>query len=650
MGDPAASLESEVTPLPAPAGVTVSLERAARLKHARALRTVIYLMLFRVGIATLLMVSVVSIALMDKSPERLAGPFGRFIFLLLAITYLASVVYGLRLKTIRNPMQFAAVQIGIDLAVISVLVHATGGAQSGYHFLFLLDVVAVALLPSRSAVLWIAGAAALCMTAVSVAGYMHLLPTVPGQTVFPWDLPHSQFLFRCVLNLAAVISVGALGYTLSQQSREAGLRLERHEQFAGDLASLHENTIRCLSSGLVTTTTDGRITTINDAASEILGLASKIALGQELSKMIPGLKSLLDKAGPRGDIRRQEVDARRPDGTVRRLGLSATPLTDHTNQVIGRVLHFQDLTDLREMEQQVARAERLASIGRLAAGVAHEIRNPLASISGSVETLKSLRDGDEDSRLLANIVVREVDRLNELITALLDYARPPNQQFERLDLSRTVAETVTSFEQGMPRARVIARIDAGVMIDGSENGLRQLLWNLLKNADEALLQQDQNTEAGFAPCAPSLRTGAANDTGQHNDPDGNADCGGSERIRNDSGNGSSTDEPTGTRRQTAVISVSLESVATDLGQREAAIKVEDNGVGIGPDIQEQIFEPFFTRGKAKGTGLGLALVNRIVEDHGGSLTLNSTPGEGTLFTIRLACAAEPREALQSANA
>ena len=209
-----------------------------------------------------------------------------------------------------------------------------------------------------------------------------------------------------------------------EYGRKVGERLVVQQQIVGDLASLHQDTIRCLSSGLVTTTLDGTITTMNDAACEILGFGPDPPLGQKLTKHIPSFGEVLAKAGAQGRVLRDEVDAVRSDGVERRLGLSATPLSDHSGLVTGRVIHFQDLTDLRQMEQAVERSERLAGIGRLAANIAHEIRNPLASISGSVEVLRRLPGADPETRNLVDIAVREVDRVNALITSLLDYARP----------------------------------------------------------------------------------------------------------------------------------------------------------------------------------------------------------------------------------
>lgn len=282
--------------------------------HAEALRIVTYLMLVRTALATVLMLSVVIVAWTVGTPETLASPFGRFVFGLLATTYLASLAYAISLRHIQDPVRFADIQIGVDLLLVTLLVHSTGGAQSGYTFLYLVDVVAVVSLPKGFGAASVSVAAALLYVCIALLGYLKVLPPLTGQSVFPWDLNREDLIFRIVVFLAGLVSVGSLGVGLATQRRKAGERLVRHQQMVGDLASLHQNTIRCLSSGLVTTTLDGTITTMNDAACEILGLTSEPPIGQSLASHIPALDSVLEKVGALGRVLRDEVDAVRADG------------------------------------------------------------------------------------------------------------------------------------------------------------------------------------------------------------------------------------------------------------------------------------------------------------------------------------------------
>lgn len=541
--------------------------------RAEALRIVTYLMLVRTALATVLMLSVVILAWTLGSPETLSSPFGRFVFGLLATTYLASLAYAISLKRIQDPIHFADIQIAVDLVLVTLLVHATGGAQSGYSFLYLIDVVAVSALPKGFGAASVSLASALLFVGMSLLGYLKVLPPITGQTVFPWDLTREELVFRNVIFLAGLISVGSLGVSLARQRRKAGERLAIHQQLVGDLASLHQDTIRCLSSGLVTTTLDGTITTMNDAACDILGITGAPPLGQKLASHIPSLGGVLAKAGALGRVLRDEVDAVRADGVERRLGLSATPLSDHTGNVTGRVIHFQDLTDLRHMEQAVTRAERLAGIGRLAANIAHEIRNPLASISGSVEVLKRLPGADAETCDLVDIAVREVDRVNALISNLLDYARPRTEDRQRLDLAEMVAEIGRMFEQErrVKEVRLQLHAPTSVWVEAASGQMQQVLWNLLRNAAEAM-------------------------------PEGGT--------------------------------IYLSTAQRNVTPPEAILMVRDTGIGIATEDLDHIFEPFFSR-KVGGTGLGLATTARIVEDHKGTIDVLSQRGKGTTFTVRL---------------
>ena len=552
------------------------LPRVSGLRpHTEALRIVTYLMLVRTALATVLMLSVVVMAFVLGTLDTLSGPFGRFVFGLLATTYLASLAYAVSLRRIQDPIRFADIQIGVDLVLVTLLVHATGGAQSAYSFLFLVDVVVASALPRGFGAAGVSLAAALLYVGISLLGYMRVLPPISGQTVFSWDLTREEFVFRMLMFSAGLVSVGALGVTLARQRRKVGERLVEQQQMVGDLASLHQNTIRCLSSGLVTTTLDGTVTMMNDAACEILGIpGDSQATGTKLVDFIPTIDQVMARVGALGRVLRDEVDAFRVDGVCRRLGLSATPLSDHTGTEVGRVVHFQDLTELRRMEIAVARAEHLAGIGRLAANIAHEIRNPLASISGSVEVLRRLPGADEETRNLVDIAVREVDRVNALITGLLNYARPRAEDRQRLDLSEMVAEIATIFEQERrPQAiGLIRNLCEDAWVEGGAGQLRQVLWNLLRNAVEAMPEGGQ-------------------------------------------------------------IDVSVERQVVGKGGEEILLSVRDTGIGIEKADMDHIFEPFFSR-KNEGTGLGLATTARIVEEHKGTIEVRSELGHGTTFLLR----------------
>jgi two-component system sensor histidine kinase PilS (NtrC family) len=250
----------------------------------------------------------------------------------------------------------------------------------------------------------------------------------------------------------------------------------------------------------------------------------------------------------------------------------------------GAICSFQDLTDIKRMEEQVRQADRLAAIGRLAAGLAHEIRNPIGSIRGSVEVLRGSLDPQGDDRRLMDIVLRESDRLDAIIRDFLQFSRPPHLVRVPTDLPAMLDEILLMLSnqggvQGADAPRVQIRCDvaepmAKAHVDPAQ--MRQALWNLCLNAVEAM------------PQGGELRMG-------------------------------------------------VRTVTSESGRALMEITVEDTGVGITAAELTQVFEPFFTT-KPQGTGLGLAIAARIVEQHGGRIAVETVPWQGTTFTIVLPAA------------
>jgi two-component system sensor histidine kinase PilS (NtrC family) len=327
---------------------------------------------------------------------------------------------------------------------------------------------------------------------------------------------------------------------------------------------------------------------MNQAARELLAVPADTAVGQPLASVSAELHAALAPLGAREWVRRGEVEVKNAEGRDMVLGISVSPLVDHQDRVHGRIVSFQDLSELRAMEAQVKSAERLATIGTVAAGVAHELRNPLASISGSIELLRSGAESDRERDHLMEIVTREVARLDGLVAELLDYTNPRPRESVRFDLIELAEETLRVFARDRKVEGVSVRLakpsDARpIEVVADPAKLRQVLWNLLRNAAQA-----------------------AHEGGGH--------------------------------------------VAIELyrGQDEALIDVSDDGPGIADDKVSHIFEPFFTT-RAGGTGLGLAIVRSIVEEHDGEVDVDTRPGRGTTFSVRLPLAApadpaQPRRA------
>jgi two-component system, NtrC family, sensor histidine kinase PilS len=494
-----------------------------------------------------------------------------FLSSVIAATYALTLVWALLLRRGVDPERLIWPQLAGDIAVTTSLVYATGGALSAYTFLFPLSIVgAGAVRFARGAVVVALASVALMTAAALTARYQALpLPMVPY--VAPWTQPAHDFARTLALHLASIVAVGALSYVFGDQLRRAAASLASERRVVADLVTLHQDIVRSLTSGLITIDTEGDVLTVNSAAADILGLDPARAVGRDLDDVLPGIRAMLAPLPPRAPLRRADLTIDRA-GSKLALGVSVSPLVDVRDAAVGRVINFQDLTELRRMEDQVQRAERMATVGQLAAGVAHEIRNPLASISGSIELLGQGSQVGDDDRALMAIITREVDRLNNLITELLDYANPRPREVVDFDLAVLVDETVRVFQQDRSFGDLeltLRPLPERVELSADAAKLRQVTWNLLRNAAEA-------ASAG----------------GRH-------------------------------------VEVTLSA-----GDDGATLEVADDGPGIPAAAVARVFDPFFTT-KKRGTGLGLATCHRIVVEHGGSIDLDSEPGRGTRVIVHL---------------
>ena len=483
---------------------------------------------------------------------------------IIAATYATSIVFGVMLRRGFPARQVGRSMHAADLAVTSLLIYATGGAESPYIFLYALSIVGAGALSYRGGAVVVTLASISLLVGVSLLAWTQAVALPALSQIRPWEQSGVDLVRTLGINLAALIGVGALSFIFGDQLQRGVETLATTRKAAADLLTLHEDIVRSLSSGLITIAPDGIILTANSAAADILGQPPSLA-GQPVDKLMPGLSALI--ATGHGELRRADLRFA-ADLTV---GVTVSPLRDVKNQVIGRVVNFQDLTELRRLEAQSRRSERLAMIGQLAAGIAHEIRNPLASISGSIELLRQGPSASDDDRTLMAIVHREIQRLNVLIGNLLDYANPRPPQRVDFDLGVMVQETlqVARGEQAFASVEMAFSVDRPLPLHADPAKLRQVLWNLLRNAADAAAL-------------------------------------GGRHVRVDA------------RR---------EPDATTL-------VVADDGPGIAADQLTRIFDPFFTT-KSKGTGLGLATCHAIVTEHGGHIDVVSEPGKGTRMTVSL---------------
>lgn len=467
----------------------------------------------------------------------------------------------------------AYLELALDCALITAGVYATGGGRSPLGFLYVVWIVYAALRAGPGGVALAPLLAGVGYAAVALGGSQGWLPVLDEA-----DLqPQAEALSRVATYGLAFVAVAWLAHRLS---REVWLGREELRE----LGQLHRRIVENVASGLLTVDPSGRVTSFNREAERITGLDASEVLDVALEKLLPGISRLLSADEAPGPGERLQFRFETRSGARLHLGLSRSVLRDSAGSPDGAVLIFQDLTRVTKMEEALRRSQRLAAVGQLAAGLAHEIRNPLASLSGAIELLaRDLPDLDENALRLVRIVGRETQRLDRLVSAFLDYARPGPGPREWVDLTELIGELCDlATRDPEMRCRIESSGDEGMRVFGSPDPLKQVFWNLLLNA-----------------------------------------------AQSDPGDG-------------------CVRIETHRDGEWARIEVCDRGKGIPEGVMEQIFEPFFTT-RAKGTGLGLATVHRVVEAHDGTLEVASQVGEGTRVTVRLPLDVAPVQRVEASS-
>ncbi len=504
-------------------------------------------------------------------------------YLLIALTYGLSVVYGITLRFVARQRWLVDVQLACDALIISAFVALTGGVWSYFSSLYFLPIIAGGSLQFRRGALTVALFSGLVYVAVVVLQYqdVQLAPAWLHAAVAPPAVRVA--VYTAVINLFAFFAVAFLAGSLAEGVRAAGARLERASTEIANLQALNEHVINSLASGLVTTDYSGRVITFNHAAEQITGHAANEAIGRNVAEVLQlpqGFLASLDADLDDTGSRRADYGYRTGQATTIDIGLSANHLVTPSGPA-GFLFNFQDVTKVRKLERDARMQHRLAAVGEMAAGIAHEIRNPLASISGSSQVLRKEVKLNEEQGQLMDIVLRESERLNGIIRSFLAYARPQRFAIQRLDFARIVRDAALLLRNSgdVTEAHVIdLDLPPGELwYEADEGQIRQIIWNLATNGLRAM------------PQGGHLRLSVGAD----------APAGGPSA---DGGN--------------------------------VVLTVEDQGVGISPDELDNIFQPFHGS-FAKGSGLGLAIVHRIVSDYHGEIQVTSKPGAGTMVRVRL---------------
>lgn len=507
-------------------------------------------------------------------------------YALIVFTYAITIPYALilrRLRTSEALVVFGWVQVGLDFLLETVLIARTGGIESPFAVLYVITVTVASLVSRRRVGLLTASLSIILfgiVTNMQLYGFMDTWEWLPRTRL---SAPETLQTFG-VYSLAFLV-VGFLSGALADQLRRADQSLREKEQGLSRLQAFHENIVQSISSGVFTTDESGRITSFNPAAQEATGYSFEQVRGRpwrEVFNWHPGQPS--DEIVPAGTNTRFEVECKRADGNRLILGMTLSPLHEQGRET-GLVGVFKDLTQIRDLEEEMRRKEWLASLGEMSAGMAHEIRNPLGALAGAMQMLKKDLHADETSQRLMEIAVREATRLDTIITEFLQYARPPALNLAEHDLNKVLAETL-DLVQHEARTRtnitiVTALANGALPGQVDQDQMKQVFWNLATNAFDAMPHGGQLT----------ITTGCRK-----------IDVGG---------------------RKADVVEISF----------------QDTGEGIPKKNLDKIFLPFFTT-KKRGSGLGLAAVHRIVDLHGGWIKVDSQQGQGSRFVVCLPRSAE----------
>jgi two-component system sensor histidine kinase PilS (NtrC family) len=503
-------------------------------------------------------------------------------FVLIALTYALTVSYAVSLRYIERHRWLIDLQLACDAGTVSAFICFTGGITSVFSTLYVLPIVAGSIVGFRRGGLLVATLSAVMYIGLvlvqylSASGFLHESWLLGESATLP---PRSVAEYIVALNLFGFFAVALLSGSLAENVRSTGARLERASTEIADLQALNQHVIDSLPSGLLTTDTAQRVLTFNHAAEAITGNTFDGVAGRQVAAVMqlpPGLVDALNRGLSGGSARRLEFKYTRPEGREIAIGLSATHLETPGGRA-GYLITFQDLTDIKKLENDARMQQRLAAVGEMAAGIAHEIRNPLASMSGSIQILRQELPLSSEQEQLMDIVLRESERLNTTIRSFLAYARPQRFSVTRFDLRRVVNDAAlllrNSSELGERHEIAVDVPGHEIWYDADEGQIKQIVWNLATNGLRAM------------PSGGRLRMAAAA-------------------------------EPGG-----------------------VVLTVEDEGIGIPPEDIDSLFQPF--RGSfEKGSGLGLAIVHRTVTDYKGEIEIMSRKGEGTRVAIHLPARAE----------
>ena len=539
-----------------------------------------YLMFQRVILVTLLLG--VSLFIETRDARACFGQIQTFHYLLIALSYLLTILYVIAFKYTNHISLLAYVQLVVDTLLVTAIIYATGGIESLFSFVYPLVIIAAGIMLYQKGALIIASSSTLfygLLLLFYYLGFIHPLGEVADISRYRNGL---QLIYIFSVNMAGFFLVALLSSYLSSQAKKAHLALKAKQSDFDNLEVLQKSIINGVPSGVIAVDDTNRIVLFNPASENMLGVKAETVSDEHITFLFPSLFENLpiSRNSDSLSIKKSFADFvyTRPDTQKRYLRVSSAPLILPGGRRTGQIFVIQDMTEIRLSEQELKKVEGLAMTGELAARVAHEIRNPLASISGSVQMLKEGMKKDDINIRLMDIVVREIKRLNHLVDDFLVFARSGKKFMQSFELNSLLRESLSIFQGSQHMNRDIdikTDFKEDIVLNSDPDGLKQVLWNIFLNACDAM-------------------------------PDG------------------------GTLYVTSFTELQEHPSSTKM----AWIVVRDTGKGFKQENLSQVFSPFFTT-KERGTGLGLAIVKGIIDGLGGDIFADNHKDGGAVIKIML---------------
>lgn len=528
-----------------------------------------WLIAIRLVVVTSVFLLFFLLTLLPEEPTTLLSP--RFVLLLVALCYGFSLVYIALLSLQRHPELQAYVQFVGDLLLITALVYWFGGITSPFSMLYLIVISIAAALLRRRAIVLVCNTAYLLYAGTLLGLHYGWFPppALSSDGTSVWLL-----LYNLSIHLLGFYGVAFFTAYLARNASLAERQLEEQRESLADLQVVYHDVVQSISSGLMTIDLAGLVTSVNRSGEQMLRRQAAELVGRHVCAT--GLFSgdswdrLAVQCRQQRPVR-TEVQEGGPDGDCW-LGFTMTPLTDAHGSHGGYIIVFQDLTEWRALQAELRMKDRMAAVGELAAGIAHEIGNPLAAISGSVQMLSPGAEADPQRSKLLSIVLRESQRLDRTIKSFLQFARPKERSSVWFDIARLIGEHVellsNSPERSPAHCLAVDLDPPSARVLGDPDQISQIFWNLVRNALRAM-------------------------------PEGG-----------------------------------VLQVSGRLAGNVYVLRVADTGRGMTAEERAKLFQPFHSFFD-QGTGLGMAIVYRIVQEHGGRLTVDSAPGAGTVICAEL---------------